>query len=66
MLQAAGFEVVLHVTERPGQATDIVRDEALEQFQAVVAVGGDGTAFEVLQVPSDISSESGAYRTGME
>ncbi|EIE23325.1 hypothetical protein COCSUDRAFT_83701 [Coccomyxa subellipsoidea C-169] len=49
MLQAAGFEVVLHVTERPGQATDIVRDEALEQFQAVVAVGGDGTAFEVLQ-----------------
>jgi diacylglycerol kinase family enzyme len=56
MFQAAGFEVVLHVTERPGHATDIVKEEALEHFQAVVAVGGDGTAFEVLQVPFILSS----------
>lgn len=51
IFDAAGFEVVLHVTQHAGHATDIVRNAPLEQFQAVVAVGGDGTAFEVLQVP---------------
>ncbi|CAL8465366.1 g4902 [Coccomyxa elongata] len=49
IFDAAGFEVVLHVTQHAGHATDIVRNAPLEQFQAVVAVGGDGTAFEVLQ-----------------
>lgn len=50
MFHAAGFDVTCHMTESAGHATDIVRDEALEHFQAVVAVGGDGTVFEVLQV----------------
>lgn len=49
---AAGFEISLHETERPGHAAEIIGGEAVESAHAVVAVGGDGTAFEVLQVGS--------------
>ncbi len=50
ILAAAGFEVVAHETEWRGHATQIVAGEAVGTYEAVVAVGGDGTVFEVLQV----------------
>lgn len=50
ILQAAGLEVTVKETEHPGHATDIVRQLALDSCDAVVAVGGDGTVFEALQV----------------
>ena len=50
ILQAAGLDVTVKETEHPGHATDIVRQLALDSCDAVVAVGGDGTVFEALQV----------------
>ena len=35
-------------TERPGHAIDLAREAAIGNFDIVVAVGGDGTANEVL------------------
>lgn len=45
-LEAAGAEVDLRVTERPGHAFEIAREAT--GVDAVVAVGGDGTINEVL------------------
>lgn len=50
ILAAAGFEVTAHETRARGHATQIVAAEDLSTYEAVVAVGGDGTVFEVLQV----------------
>jgi diacylglycerol kinase family enzyme len=47
---AAGFEMTVHETKHAGHATELVRGEKLELYLAVVAVGGDGTVFEILQV----------------
>ena len=49
MLAAAGFEITAEETQRPGHATQIVAGLAPQHFEAVVAVGGDGTVFEILQ-----------------
>ena len=46
-LEEAGFEVTLHRTEGPGHAMDIARELAADNFELVVAVGGDGTVHEV-------------------
>jgi diacylglycerol kinase (ATP) len=54
-LKAAGLEHDVHVTNAPGDATDIVR--ALPNDGSVVAVGGDGTVHEV------IASLNGSRRT---
>ena len=50
ILEAAGFHLDVRETKGPGHATDIVKEAELQIFDAVVAVGGDGTIFEILQV----------------
>ncbi len=42
-----GWSVLLRATERPGMATDLAHEAALEGFEWVVAAGGDGTVNEV-------------------
>ncbi|MDD5467033.1 MAG: diacylglycerol kinase family lipid kinase [Anaerolineales bacterium] len=44
----AGFDFTLLRTERPGHAIQLARQAAADGDQVVVAVGGDGTANEVL------------------
>ena len=44
----AGIDVVLRLTERPGHATQIVEEARLEDYDGLVAAGGDGTLFEVV------------------
>ena len=50
ILEAAGFHLDFRETKGPGHATEIVKEAHLETVDAVVAVGGDGTIFEILQV----------------
>lgn len=47
---AAGIEVDLHVTTRQGHCTEIIRTLDLRHIDALVFAGGDGTAYEGLQV----------------
>jgi diacylglycerol kinase (ATP) len=44
----AGIEVVTRLTESPGHAERIAAEAPLGDFQGIVAAGGDGTLFEVL------------------
>jgi diacylglycerol kinase (ATP) len=41
-------DVEMRITERPGHASELARAAALDGFRMVVAVGGDGTANEVV------------------
>ncbi|MCS7351607.1 diacylglycerol/lipid kinase family protein [Thermoflexus sp.] len=41
------WSVFLRITERPGMATDLAHEAALEGFHWVIAAGGDGTVNEV-------------------
>jgi YegS/Rv2252/BmrU family lipid kinase len=41
-----GLDIDLHLTERPGHATEIIAKADLRPFDGVVATGGDGTVFE--------------------
>ena len=50
ILEAAGFHLDVRETQGPGHATTLVKEAELQIFDAVVAVGGDGTIFEILQV----------------
>jgi YegS/Rv2252/BmrU family lipid kinase len=43
-----GLEADIRLTERPGQATEIIEVEDLRPFDGVVAAGGDGTVFEAV------------------
>ena len=45
-LRARGIEVEVRLTERPGHAGELAADEGA-RFDAVFALGGDGTAMEV-------------------
>ena len=51
MIEAAmrerNLEFSILLTERPGHATDLARQAAEKGCQSVIAVGGDGTAYEV-------------------
>jgi diacylglycerol kinase family enzyme len=47
-LRAAGVEVEALRTERPGHGTALVRDALLRGQRRFLSVGGDGTAFEVV------------------
>ena len=47
-LRAAGVEVESVRTERPGQATSIVSRAYADGCRAFLAVGGDGTSFEIV------------------
>jgi YegS/Rv2252/BmrU family lipid kinase len=44
----AGIEAVLRLTESPGHAERIAAEAMFGEFQGIVAAGGDGTLFEVL------------------
>ena len=48
LLAARGVDVEILLTERPGHATELVREVDLGEFDGVVAGGGDGTLFEVV------------------
>ena len=43
-----GLTVNTHLTERPGHAAEIVEKSDLSQYDGVIAAGGDGTVFEVV------------------
>lgn len=47
-LRSLGLDFDHHVTEAPGQATDIARRGVAQGYEMVVAVGGDGTVNEVV------------------
>jgi diacylglycerol kinase (ATP) len=48
LFQEKGITVDLRLTEGPGQAVQIVREADFGSYGAVVAAGGDGTLFEVV------------------
>lgn len=48
LLQGYDLDFALETTTAPGHATVLARDAAMQGSKAVVAVGGDGTANEVL------------------
>lgn len=47
-LKSAGFGIELLVTQHHGHAVEIVRDIDLTTVDAIVAMGGDGTNYQVL------------------
>ncbi len=47
-LRAAGLEVEAATTRAPGQATEIARDAYSRGTSHFIAVGGDGTSYEVI------------------
>lgn len=53
------FPYELHLTERPGHGSDIVRNADLSQYSSIIAAGGDGTLFEVLNGYYNNSSAPG-------
>ena len=50
VFRAAGLEVLQHVTEYAGHATDLMAELDLTGIQVLAVVGGDGTMFEALAV----------------
>jgi YegS/Rv2252/BmrU family lipid kinase len=48
LLSSRTIDADIRVTERPGHAVEIVRDTELDAYDGVVAGGGDGTLFEVV------------------
>ncbi|MFB3127870.1 MAG: diacylglycerol kinase family protein [Candidatus Acidiferrales bacterium] len=47
-LRAAGVELEVIETRTPGQATRFVRDACRAGYRRFIAVGGDGTAYEIV------------------
>jgi len=48
LFDARGVDAELLLTERPGHAVELVRGADLAAFDGIVAGGGDGTVFEVV------------------
>ena len=48
LLAAKKIDVELHLTEYPGHATRIVQEARFEDYDGLIAAGGDGTLFEVI------------------
>ena len=61
ILKAAGVAVTVRETQHRGHATDIVRQLALDRCDALVTVGGDGTAHEALQVLTAVPQTANAH-----
>lgn len=49
ILQAAGICTTVLTTSSPGHATELVKAVLPGAYDAILAIGGDGTTFEVLQ-----------------
>lgn len=49
LLQRHGIDAEIWCTERPGHATELARTAAREQYDLVIAAGGDGTVEEVAE-----------------
>lgn len=47
-LRAGGIEIEVAETSVPGQATDLTRDAYGRGFRKFIAVGGDGTSYEIV------------------
>lgn len=47
-LRAAGFPLEVHQTRAPGQATVLAHGAYADGFRNFIAVGGDGTSFEII------------------
>lgn len=47
-LERAGYETSTHATQGEGDAKQAAHDAVLRQFDVVVAAGGDGTIYEVI------------------
>ena len=47
ILDSERIPCLLRMTERPGHATELARQARDAQAETVLAIGGDGTAFEV-------------------
>lgn len=45
--RSAGLVFDVHVTQRPGEAIEVARTAVSEDYQGVIAAGGDGTISEV-------------------
>ena len=52
VLEAAGVQMDVVETRRPGHAIEIAQSVVPGSYDALICVGGDGTVFEVLQVGS--------------
>lgn len=52
VLAAAGLEVAVVETQRRGHAGELAAGVDLQRCDLLVLVGGDGTVFDALQVPS--------------
>src|SRR5262245_32970986 len=47
-LRAAGLRFDVAYTERAGHATEIAREAYRDNYHKFIAVGGDGTSFEIV------------------
>jgi diacylglycerol kinase (ATP) len=47
-VRAAGIELEIAQTTRPGEATELARRAYADGYQNFLAVGGDGTSFEII------------------
>lgn len=47
-VRQGGIELEIVQTTRPGQATELARDAYTQGFRTFLAVGGDGTSYEIL------------------
>ena len=56
-LRAGGIDLEVVETSAPGQATALVRDAYAQGYRKFIAVGGDGTSYEVVNglFPSETS-----------
>ena len=63
-LKAHGLQYEFRSTHRPGEATKIARSALVEGFKYIVAVGGDGTAHELVNGLIGSSVAFGMIPTG--
>lgn len=61
---AAGVDFTLVVTSGPGDAVALARAAALEGYQTIVTVGGDGTAHEALHGMVLAAQADGRWQAG--
>jgi diacylglycerol kinase (ATP) len=63
-LDHASFDFEICFTERPGHATELAKEALINQFDVVVAVGGDGTINEVARCLINTTTTFGIIPSG--